>query len=55
MKYLGIKIDENLKWKIHIHNLASRLNTANLVLSKLIHFVNSEILRSVYFAYFGLM
>ena len=50
-----MKIDENLKWKTYIHNLASRLNKANLVLSKLKHFVNSEVLRSVYFAYFSLM
>ena len=55
VKYLEIKIDQNLKWKIHIHNLASKLNRANLVLSKLKHFVISEILRSVYFAYFSLM
>ena len=55
VKYLGIKIDKNLKWKIHVYNLASKLNRANLVLSKLKHFVNSEIVRSVYFAYFSLM
>ena len=24
-RYLGIKIDENLNWKIHIHDLASKL------------------------------
>ena len=26
MKYLGIKIDINLNWKIQIHDLASKLN-----------------------------
>ena len=51
-KYLGIKIDNNLNWKIHIHDLASKLNRANAVLAKLSHFVNSEILRSTYFAVF---
>ena len=50
--YLGIKIDENLNWKIHIHDLVSKLNGANAILAKLRHFVNSEILRSTYFATF---
>ena len=35
-----------------MHNLASKLNRVNSVLSKLRHFVSSEILRSVYFAIF---
>ena len=30
--YLGIKIDENSNWKIHIHDFASKLNRANAVL-----------------------
>ena len=52
MRYLGIQIDKNLNWKIHIHDLASKLNRDNAVLAKLRHFVNSEILRSTYFAIF---
>ena len=52
LRYLGIKIDENLNWKIHIHDFASKLNRANAVLAKLRHFINSEILRSTYFATF---
>ena len=52
MRYLGIIIDENLNWKIHIHDLASKLDRANAVLAKLRHFVNSEILRSTYYAIF---
>ena len=31
LRYLRIKIDENLKWKIYIHDLASKLNTANAI------------------------
>ena len=50
LRYLGIKIDENLNWKIHMHDLASKLNRANEILAKLRHFVNNEILRSTYFA-----
>ena len=45
---LGIKIDESPNWKTHVHDLASKLNRANSVLSKLRDFVSSEILRSVY-------
>ena len=52
LRYLGIKIDENLNWKVHIHNLASKLSRANAILAKLRHFVNSEILRSTHFAIF---
>ena len=52
LRYLGIKIDENLNWKIHIHDLASQLNRANAVLAKVRLFVNSEILRPIYFAIF---
>ena len=52
LRYLGKKIDENLNWKIHICNLVSKWNRANTVLAKLRHFVNSEILRSTYFAIF---
>ena len=52
LRCLGIKIDGNLNWKIHILDLASKLNRANAVLPKLRHFVNNEILRSTYFAIF---
>ena len=41
-----------MNWKIHIHDFASKLNRANVVLAKLRHFVNSEIIRSTYFAIF---
>ena len=53
MRYLGIKINENLNWQIHTHDLVSKLNSAISVLSKHRHFVSSAILvRSVYFAMF---
>ena len=52
LRYLGIEIDENFNWKIHVHDLASKLNRATAVLAKLRHSVNSEILRSNYFAIF---
>ena len=43
LRYLGIKVDENLNWKIHIHDLTSKLNRANAILAKLRHFVEREI------------
>ena len=52
MRNLGIKIDENLNWKIYMYDLASKLNRANAVLAKLRHFINNKILRSPYFAIF---
>ena len=41
-----------MNWKVHIHDLTSKSNRANPVLAKLRYFVNSEILRSTYFAIF---
>ena len=31
VKYLGIKIDENLTWKQHIHDIAIKLNRQYLI------------------------
>ena len=52
LRYLGTNIDEDLNWKVHIHDLASKSNRVNAVLAKLKHFVKSEILRSTYFSIF---
>ena len=41
-----------MNWKVHIYDLASKFNRTNAILAKLKHFVNSEILRSTYFAIF---
>ena len=35
IKYLGVKIDENLSWKYHIHGTATKLNRANALLFKI--------------------
>ena len=52
LRYVEIKFDKNLNWKIQIHDLAYRLSRVNAILAKLRHFVNSEIVRSAYFAIF---
>ena len=42
VKYLGIKIDENLNWHEQINNVAVKLNRANAMLSKVRHFVHKK-------------
>ena len=52
VKYLGIKIDESLNWKQHIHDIAIKLNRVNALLYTIRNFVNRHILRTIYFAIF---
>ena len=52
MRYLGTKCDENSNRKLYVHDFISKSNKANAVLSKLSHFVTSEIIRFVYFTIF---
>ena len=52
VKYLGIKIDGNLNWKQHIHNIAIKLNRANALLYTIRNFVSRHILRTIYFPIF---
>ena len=47
VKYLGIKIDENLNWKQLIHDTAIKLNRANALLYKIKNSVNRHILRTI--------
>ena len=50
VRYLGIKIDENLNWKHHVNDVSTKLIRANAILFKIRNYVNSKILRSIYFA-----
>ena len=52
LKYLVIKIGENLNWIDHINDIAIKLNRANNMLFKVREFVNIKILKSIYFAIF---
>ena len=52
VKYLSIKIDENLKWKQHIHDIAIKVNRANALLFTIRNYANKHILRTIYFAIF---
>ena len=48
VKYLDVFIDENLNRKIHINEISTKLIKGNAILSKLQHYVNKDILLSVY-------
>ena len=50
VKYLGVKINENLIWIDHINDTATKLNRANATLFKVQEFVNIKILKSIYYA-----
>ena len=52
MKYLGIRIDSKLKWKAHADDIVLKLTRANVMLYKVIDFVNAEILKAIYHALF---
>ena len=49
-KYLGVKIDSKLNWKIYINATGTKLNWANAMLYKVRDFVNPNILKSIYYA-----
>ena len=42
VKYLGVFINENLNWKIHINEISIKLIKGNAMLTKLMHFVNKD-------------
>ena len=52
VKYLDIKMDENLNWRQHIHDITIRLNRANALLFTIRNYVNKHILRTIYFTTF---
>ena len=52
VKYLGIKINQNLSWKDYINDIAVKLNRANALLFKIRNLANITILKTMYFAIF---
>ena len=48
VKYLGILIDKNLSWKIHIDNAATKLSKTVGLIAKLRHFVHQHTLLNIY-------
>ena len=51
-KFLGVYLDDGLKWDAHIESLARRLNSIVFVLRNLSGVVASGVLRTAYFALF---
>ena len=52
VRYLSIKIDQNLNGNDYINDIAVKLNRANALLFKIRNFVNITILKLIYFATF---
>ena len=52
VKYLGLLIDENLKWPYQLDELSSKLVRANSMLAKLRYYVDKSTLLSIYYALF---
>ena len=53
VKYLGVHLDEHLNWKSHTATVATKLRRANGALSKLRHYVPTQILVNIYHAIFA--
>jgi hypothetical protein len=51
-KFLGIYINENMKWNDHIKHLSSKLNTSYYMISSLKHVTSLYVLKTMYFACF---
>jgi exonuclease III len=51
-KFLGVFINENMKWTKHIRHLSSKLNTSIYMIRSLKDITNTHTLRSMYFACF---
>lgn len=50
IKYLGVVMDRHLNWKAHIHELTKKISKGIGILSKLRHFVPTQILCQVYYS-----
>jgi hypothetical protein len=50
--FLGVYINENMKWNSHIKYLSSKLNITYYIINSLKTVTSTFILRTVYFAYF---
>ena len=52
IKYVDVKIDEDLYWHDEVNIIKVELNRANALLLKIRNYVNIETLRNIYFAIF---
>ena len=52
VKFLGVLLDSNLRWKSHITELSKKLSRITGIFCKIRHFVPLEILKALYFSLF---
>ena len=52
VKFLDVKIDTNLTWQHHVHDLSIKQSRANAFLFKMRKYFSPKILRSICFAVF---
>ena len=50
-KYLGVYMDNKLKWNVHINNIKLRLSKGISMLAKIRHYVPESVRRSLYFTF----
>ena len=53
VKYLGVRLDRHLNWKSHISDIATKLQRANGMLSKLRYYLPLKILVNIYHSIFS--
>jgi hypothetical protein len=51
-KFLGVHINENMKWITHISHLSSKLNTSLYMIKSLTNITSAHVLRIMYLACF---
>ena len=49
VKYLGVLIDQHLKWNYHISNISKKISRGVGLLSKLRNFMDTDLLKTIYY------
>ena len=49
VKYLGVLIDQHLKWNYHISNISKKISRGVGILSKLRNFMDTDLLKTIYY------
>ena len=48
VKYLGVFIEQHLKWNYHISNISKKISRGVGILTRLRHFMNTDLLKTIY-------
>ena len=49
VKYLGVLIDQHLRWNYHITNISKKISRGVGILTKLRHFMDTDLLKTIYY------